>query len=520
MAENVVFNNQNETGEENANTPNNSSQNSGNLVQQSAGGDGEIPPEGPVEEGVEEVYQEEAPLGFFEKIKRIITGSGDSNAENGEGGKKGKLKLILIIAGVILILLILLFIFLPKNQKTRDVTLVWWGLWEDNSTMQPIIDAFEKENPHIKINYIKQDPQKYRETLLTRINNGSGPDIFRYHNTWTPAITSVLAPLPKDVITLEDFSKQYYPVMQNDLIKNGAIYGIPIGADTLALFINTDLLSSANLTVPRDWNQFISAAKQLTQKDPDTKEIKVAGAALGTYGNITHAADILSVMFLQQNVSLTKITEENDNLVAAIKFYASFSRGADAVWDKSLDNSQLAFAKGQLAMYFGFSWDIFTIEQLRAGNKFNYTINPVPSLAGGKSISVASYWAEGVSSRGKNQREAMIFMKYLTQKDTLERFYTQGSKTRPFGEPYPRADMASELSGNPLVYPFISQLDSAGSSYFASNTSDGDTGLNSRANAYLENALNSVSANYSSADTVIKDLKTGVGKVLVENGIQ
>ena len=105
------------------------------------------------------------------------------------------------------------------------------------------------------------------------------------------------------------------------------------------------------------------------------------------------------------------------------------------------------------------------------------SIYPVPSIVGGKSITVASYWAEGVSVKSKNQKEAMLFMHYLTQKDTLEKFYTEASKTRLFGEPYPRRDMADELKNEPMIYPFISGLDNAGSSYFASDTHDGDTGL-------------------------------------------
>src|SRR5207244_2073324 len=160
----------------------------------------------------------------------------------------------------------------------------------------------------------------------------------------------------------------------------GAIYGIPIGIDSLAMFVNTDLTKAAGLSVPKDWNQFIDAAKKLTVKDKDTSKIKTAGAALGTYGNIIHAPDIASIMFLQQGVNQLKIDSSTDDLKAALTFYTSFASGRDATWDKSLDNSQLAFAKGELAMYFGFSWDIFTIEQLKGNNKLNYAIYPIPSL--------------------------------------------------------------------------------------------------------------------------------------------
>lgn len=429
------------------------------------------------------------------------------------------IKKILIGLGIIIVLVFILILIIPKGLVRKNVTLAWWGLWEDAATVQPIIDDFEKENPNIKIKYTKKDPEKYRDMVLTRIANGTGPDIFSYHNTWVPGLTSVLAPLPQDVIRSEDFKKEYYPIMQKDLTRNGAIYGIPLGADSLALFVNADLLKAAGLSVPKDWNEFTDAVKKMTVKDKNTQKIQTAGTALGTYANITHAPDIISMMFLEQGINLEKISLEKDNLNAALTFYTAFANGADNVWDNSLDNSQLEFARGQVAMYFGFSWDIFTIEQLKTNKNFKYEIYPVPGLVGGRSMTVASYWVEGVSSRSKNQKESMQFMHYLTQKNVLQKLYTEASKTRLFGQLYPRVDMAVELKDNTLVYPFISQLDNAGSSYFASDTNDGDTGLNKRANTYLENAISAIDNN-SSVETEVPKLQEGVGVILKENGIQ
>ncbi len=496
MSENIIFDQNTQSTDPNALPVE-------DLQPQSGGQAGAPPPvseDPPTDEGE---YQESAPPSG---IAAILANS--------------LLKKILIGLGILIVIIIIISPIIPKKLSTKNVTLVWWGLWEDKATMQPLIDEFQKQNPNIKIEYTKQDPNNYRDTLLARINNGTGPDIFRYHNTWTPAFTSILAPLPNDVISLTDFQKIYYPAIQKDLIQNGAIYGIPLGADSLAMFVNTDLLKAAGLSVPEDWNQFIKVAKKLTVKDKDTSKIKTSGAALGTYGNITHAPDIVSIMFLQQGIDQRKIDTSPDDLKAALTFYTSFAKGNDATWDNSLDNSQLSFARGELAMYFGFSWDIFAIEQLKANNKLNYEIHPVPSLADGKSITVANYWVEGVSAKSPNQKEALVFMKYLTQKETLQRLYTESSKTRAFGELYPRHDMADELKNNPIVYPFVAQLENAGSSFFASNTHDGDTGLNNRANSYLENAINAIVNDNSSPDSEVPKLQEGVKKVLQENGIQ
>lgn len=500
MAENVIFNNQGNTPDQN--DPN---------TQQGA----------PVAQATEQQPPGNAPVDSTASGPDIQDGDSGVPPPSGIGAILGKssLKKIFIGISVVVILVIVLILFLPKGSSQKDVALVWWGLWEDANTMQPLIDDFEKHNPHIKIAYSKHDPQRFRDTVLTRISSGTGPDILLFHNTWTPILSKILAPLPQDVISASDFIKQYYPVSQNDLIQNGAIYGVPLGVDSIALYINTDLLSAAGLSVPKDWNQFKDAAKKLTVRDKDTNRIKVAGAAIGTYNNVNHAPDILSLMFLQQGVNLKKISASIDNLTAALTFYTAFSSGKDAVWDNTMDNSLLEFARGNVAMYFGFSWDYFIIEQYKKSNNFKYAIYPVPSLVENRGITIASYWAEGVSVRSKYQKEAMRFMNYLTQKQTLQRLYSEASKTRLFGEPYPRVDMADTLKDNSIAYPFISGMGNAGSSYFASNTYDGDTGLNKRANTYLENAINSIVKQGASPESAVQTLLEGITKVLQENGI-
>lgn len=206
-------------------------------------------------------------------------------------------------------------------------------------------------------------------------------------------------------------------------------------------------------------------------------------------------------------------SEQNES--DALQFYTSFATGSNNVWDGTLDNSQLAFSKGNLAMYFGFSWDVFQIQQLNPNLQFK--IYPVPSNQGINST-VASYWVNGVSSKSPNQQAAMEFMQYLTQKSTAQEFYTDTAKLRPFGEPYARKDLQQSLRENQLVYPFVSQLNNASSSYFSSDTDDGDTGLNTEMNSYLQTAVNSIVDSGGSPDSAASNLDSGVTQVLQKYG--
>lgn len=428
-------------------------------------------------------------------------------------GSKLPLGMILKIgigAGIFFLLLFLLVTFIlpifARPKTPGHVTLTYWGLWEDANIMQPLIDGFERSHPNVTINYLKEDPNQYRARVMTRIKNGNGPDIFRFHNSWMPMLTGYLLPFSQDTITQAQFKNDFYPVMQSDLIKNGAIYGIPLEIDTLSLFVNTDILKSAGVSVPKTWNEFIAASKQLTVKDTDGA-IKTAGAALGTYDNVAHAPDILSMLLVQQGADLHKLADTPSDVSDTLKFYTSFAKDQNNVWDTSFDNSLTQFAKGNVGMYFGYSWDILTIKAINPD--LNFSIHPVPNLYG-RGMTVASYWVEGVSATTKHPKEALEFMRYLSQKETEQTFYTATVNSgRPIGELYARQDLAPLLKDDPLAAPFISQAKQAFSSYFIDKTSDGEKGINSVADTYLGNAVRSVlgdTSEESAAETLIQGI--------------
>lgn len=428
--------------------------------------------------------------------------------------------------GVVFIVLLLFFgiwqYILPAyfNPKEQKVTVVYWGLWEDKSVMQGIIEDFQKKHPTITVTYSKENIKQYKNRLLTRVATGKdAPDIFRYHNTWLSTIKQSLLPLPNDIITKDEFKKLYYPVVQNDIVDNGAIYGIPFSIDTLALYINTEIFKAAGANPPTTWEEYVDVSRSLTVKE--NAKIKTAGGALGTFENITHASDIITLLLLQNGANLADLATTQNSALAALDFYTFFAKDPDNIWDGTLDPSILAFAKGNLAMYIGYSWDMIQINALKrqAGNEsMVYKIVPVPYPATGKPKTIASYWVDGVFAKSKHSQEALLFLKYLSQKDVAQKLFTQEAKVdpslRPIGEIYARTDLADSLKNNELAYPFVSQAKNASSSFFASDTFDED--YNGQLNRYLGNAINAILDN-ASTETALETLVKGVSKVLQGN---
>lgn len=429
-------------------------------------------------------------------------------------------KLILIIVGIVLGLALLLFLaktFLFKTGEGGSGEIVWWGLWEDTTTIAPIIAEYQGKNPDVKITFIRQSKEDYRERLTNALAKGTGPDIFRFHNSWTPMFKSELDTVPASVYSSSDFASTFYPVATSDLTVGANLVGIPLEFDGLSLYINEEIFEKSGKSVPTTWNELRQTARELTVKD-ENGIITQSGVSLGRTENVDHWPEILGLMMLQNGVDLTKPTGKLAE--DALNFYTIFSTD-DGVWDATLPSSTVAFAGGKTAMYLGPSWRAFEIRLQNPNLRFKTV--PVPQLpktsANEPDVSYASYWVEGVWARSKNKVVAWDFLKFLSQREQLERFYNDASKTRMFGEPYPRMEMDQLLINHPIIGSTVKQGRTAQTWFLQSRTWDGPTGINSQINKYFEDAVNLVNTG-KEAKVALEPVAQGVIQVLSQYGIR
>lgn len=394
---------------------------------------------------------------------------------------------------------------------TQQVTLTYWGLWENNATTQTMINDFQTQNPNIKIQYVKQDPQQYRERLQAAIDRGNGPDVYEFHNTWVPMLQNYLSPAPATVMTAAQFGSTFYPVASADLVGGSSVYGMPMMIDGLGLYYNTSLLSAAGVTPPTTWPEVLNVVPKLTVATGT--QIQQSAIALGTTGNIENFSDILALMMMQNGATLVNPTGQE--AADTLTFYHKFSDPSDPdyTWNDTMDNSVYAFATGKVAMMIAPSWRVFDIKQINPNLQFKITA--VPQLPG-NTINWASYWVEGVSSKAKSQAAAWTFVKYLTSKSTLTSLFAEEAKSRLFGEPYSRVDLGSSLAGDPYLGTYISEAPTSKSFPLASRTFD--DGINDKLIKYLTDAVNSV--NQGTAPTqALSTMSQGFAQVLGSYGL-
>jgi len=423
--------------------------------------------------------------------------------------------LLLVITGVIVVL-ILIFVFIglmsKKNPNAEKITLTYWGLWETQQVMDEIIKPYQINHPNVTITYTMMDAKdNYLQRLIERTKKGTGPDIFRYHNTWVPQLKQILSVAPQTVLTSDEFKKLYYPVIAKDLDINGSIVGVPLGIDGVVLLYNDKILRAAGFsTPPQDWEtllNMVQPGKGITVVDQQGIVI-TSGIALGAAENVSHFSDIISLMFLQNGVNIQSFSG-NQNAQSVLTTYTDAVISPNKFWSEQMDPSIVAFAHEQVAMIFAPSWEIEVIRHMNPDLQLK--VARVPQIKGGQQKSYATYWVEGVSRSSTHQQVAWDFLKYLTEKDTLTKFYAAAVKSgRPFGYPYPRIDMAPLLLQDEYTGPIIADAPIMDSLPLSSNTYD--NGLDDQLVGYLKDAINSV-LNGTAVDQALQTMDKGFAQV-------
>lgn len=437
----------------------------------------------------------------------------------------------LFIGGIVVFFIILsgaIYWFLLKDRLSpssntpnvetpkTDVTLTYWGLWDDKEVFDPLIQQYQKENPHVTINYEKMAPEEYRERLVARSQAGNGPDIFRFHNTWLPEIQEIIQPLPQQIMSNEDFESTFYPIHAKDLKIGDSFYGIPLMVDSIVLIYNNALLTQAGLVEPPAvWvgeNDVLTAVNALTVRNA-SNELITSGMAIGTANNVDHYGEIYGMLLLLNGGDLKSL--DQNEAAESLQLYRKFAE--ENYWNESMSNSVASFIQGRTAMIFAPTWQAADIKSQNP--ELDMKIAPPPKGLDGKGISISTYWVEGVNKFSKNQVEAWKFLKFLSSKESETTLFEQQSKVRPFGVAYSRKDLGDTLKTNQYLYPVVQLATADELVTLPVVNKTQDNGLNDEILSYLQNAINQTSngVDYSAA---LKTAKQGIDKVMERYKIQ
>lgn len=397
-------------------------------------------------------------------------------------------------------------------QRTE---LEFWTVYDSTETLRPLLADFEAQTGRrITVNErIFPTLDSYRDTLFSELAAGQGPDVFVLHNTWLADYRQLLTPKPEGLSpTVSDVQSEFVLAVPQDVLAPRdatqeesplAVYALPMYVDNLALFYNEKLIRSY-LTKPYPrpagtWESYNDSngvrvdgirEEAVRLSVPDLSDaaaegFRLSAIAMGRGDNISRGVELFWLLYLQAggqgfvnpDTNVSQLGQESYGTVRpgqrALDLLTRFTRNsryAEYSWDSRMglgrpEKELDAFVRGKVAMIAGYSYYHDEIEKLYNQYKGKQAqsidlndvkVAPIPQLvtpAGGQGevLTVADYFALGVSRTSEHPAESWQLISYLTSAGVQQRYHAET------GRPSSRRALIAEQSADPLYGVFAEQ---------------------------------------------------------------
>jgi multiple sugar transport system substrate-binding protein len=339
----------------------------------------------------------------------------------------------------------------------------------------------------------------FNQQMTTAIAAGATPDLMIVDNPDNAryAAAGALADLT-DKVNAWGQGDKFLPGPWNSTIYNGKNYGIPLGSNTVVLWINTDMAKAAGLDInnpPKTWDEYETWAGKMTDK------------AKGVYGTAMLAKKDETGTFLflpwvlQNGGSLA--TLDSPESIEALFFWTKLVDEGYA--PKSAINDGFAeiyqqFTTGKAAMMISGTWNVGSIPKDAPDlnwmvAELPYTKQPASSLGG-------ENWAMFAAST--QQDGAWDFLKFVVDP-------AYGTKlTDCMGYVPSRSDVIAQVAArskdDPTMQVFLKQMESAAARGPLANWSE--------ASAFVQEAMQVALSGQGTPEQAMKDAAANVKPLL------
>lgn len=346
-----------------------------------------------------------------------------------------------------------------------------WGTL-DATAFSVVLRQLSDDDARLKqVTYVQKNPETFSREVTDALASGTGPDLFILRQDSAERDGGKVFAIPYESFSEEQFLNTFLEAASPFLGPDG-VRAVPLAADPLVLYWNRDLMAAAGYAKPPAyWDEMYDIASTLTDCQglqtgvrntlvgcDEARSIKKAAIALGEYQNVNHAKDILALLVLQAGGRITVRDSEgklSTSLVSragdtqqpsesALRFFTEFSNPIKVhyTWNRSLRESRVAFATGDLALYMGLASEEPLIRRINPN--LNFAPAPVPQIRGGsRALNVAHVYAFAIPKAAANQQGALTVAYLLASKGPSQLL------SKALGFPSARRDVLSEpASGN------------------------------------------------------------------------
>jgi multiple sugar transport system substrate-binding protein len=339
----------------------------------------------------------------------------------------------------------------------------------------------------------------FNQQLTTAIAAGETPDLIIVDNPDNARYAAAGA--LKDLTAYVNEwgqADQYLPGPWNSTLWEGKNFGIPLGSNTVVLWINTDLATAAGLDInnpPKTWDEFETWAAAMTDK------------ANGVYGTAMLAKKDETGTFLflpwvlQNSGNIDKL--DSSESVEALAFWTDLVNKGYAPKSAVTDGFAeiyTQFTSAKAGMMISGTWNVNSIPKDAPDLKWMvatlpYTKQPASSLGG-------ENWA--MMANGKQPDGAWEFLKFVTNVE-------YGTKlTDCMGYIPSRKDVLAQVAeksaNDPTMLVFLKQMESAAARGPLPNWSD--------VSAFVQQAMQEALSGQKSPEQAMQDAAAQIAPIL------
>ncbi len=257
-------------------------------------------------------------------------------------------------------LLIALLTGLMGGVTAQDeVTLVLWHALQDAEAdgALAILEAFQAANPGITVEAVYNPSNTLQDSYITAAGSGEGPDLVLWANDAVGAWVQSNLILDITASVDEELQAQVTDSGWGTFTYEGAIYGVPINAKTLAFFYNKSLV----LDAPETWADVLDISSELAADGL---------IGLGFQNGFFHSAGFLyglggSLMDVEGNATFGPDGEGREAMEAYLQLHQDmYQLSLDPASGVIIDGTSPLpqFQTGEVAMVYDGIWNLAQFE--------------------------------------------------------------------------------------------------------------------------------------------------------------
>jgi multiple sugar transport system substrate-binding protein len=239
----------------------------------------------------------------------------------------------------------------PVNGgKAIEIEFWTWGTLD---LFKELGAEYAKIHPNVSFKFVENSWDDYWTKLPLALKNGTGPDLFNFHNSKEDTMLQYMAPYAMD---LNQLRAAYMGI--NSHLKDGKLYYTDYGFMTGSIFYNKKLWKEAGLSdkdFPKTWAEFAKVAKKLTKYDASGA---ITQAGFNFNGNYQSIIEGLNYQKGQLLFKADKKTVDFDNPVTVEN--SKFLRDlylVEKVGSKDFGtDANLSFGQEKTAMVYDWGW--------------------------------------------------------------------------------------------------------------------------------------------------------------------